>query len=442
MVSRTLYLTAVLLQLAAPTVQAQAPAAATPIATEVADVARPELDRQTLDTLRLADALAAAREANPMLQAVRLRADASRERISPAGALPDPQLSFALMNRPVSDFGTNEPMTMNSVQLSQMLPWPGKLGFRERQARHLAEAQGLDAEETERRLLAQVKTVYFQLAYMDRALRIMDETRDLLRDFLQVSSALYSVGSGLQQDVLQAQVAVAQMSEDITVMEQDRLAMAARLNALLGRAATEQVGVLELPQPGSELPDVDSLMQLAVEERPALRAARERVLAAQAGYRAARRALYPDFMVGLGFGQRPQFDDMVSLMVGVSIPVWAGSSQLPMRREMQAMQLMEQAMERDLYNETYANLAEFRAAAERARKLSNLYDTSVLPQARAAVESALSAYRVGRIDYTTLVMNEMTVNRYQIENVRLTAEYHRAVAQVEALIGGTLGGDR
>lgn len=394
------------------------------------------------DTLRLADALQYARQANPSLQAARLRADAALERVPQAGALPDPQLSFGLMNRPLSDFGTHEPMTMNTLQLSQMLPWPGKLGFSERRASHLARAEGFRTEETERQLIAQVKTVYYHVAFMDRALGIMDATRNLLRDFLQVSSAMYSVGSGLQQDVLQAQVSIAQMTEDITVMEQDRLAMAARFNALLGREATAEVGALELRPAGGTLPSVAELMEIAAQQRPALRAARERVLAAEAGYRAARRELYPDFMVGVGLGQRPQFDDMVTVMIGVSLPIWAGSRQLPMRREMQARKAMEQAMELDLYNETFAELAELRAQAERARVLSQLYVTSVIPQARAAVESALSAYRVGRIDYTTLVMNEMTVNRYEIESVRLTAEYHRAVAGLEALVGVTLGGQQ
>ncbi|MGD2216478.1 MAG: TolC family protein [Gemmatimonadales bacterium] len=395
------------------------------------------------DTFRLAEAVARAREANPMLQAARLRADAAEQRIPPSGAWPDPQLSFGLMNRPLTDLGrTDQPMTMNSVSLMQRFPWPGKLGFAEERADHLAAAEALDAEEVERRLLARLQSTYYQLAFMDRSLAIMRGTRDLLRDFFEVSSARYAVGAGLQQDVLQAQVSIAQMTEDITVMEQDRLAMAARLNALLGREATAPVGALELPGPGDELPTVDWLMALAAERRPALQAARRRALAAEAGYKAARRALYPDITVSLSYGGRPQFDDFVSLMFGIRLPVFAGSRQLPLRRELQAMQRMEEARELDLYNETFARLAELRAEAERARSLSRLYETSVLPQAQAAVESALSAYRVGRIDYTTLVVNEMTVNRYRIESVRLTAEYHRAVAQVEALVGTTLGGDR
>ncbi len=394
------------------------------------------------DTLSLREAVELALEANPNLQAARLRVDVAAERVPQAGALPDPMLSFALMNRPVSDFGTSEPMTMNSIQLSQRFPWPGKLGFSEDRAEHLAVAESLRADEVERQLIARVKSVYYRLAYMDRALGIMGETRDLLRNFLEVSSTLYAVGAGLQQDVLQAQVAVAQMTEDITVMEQGRIAMAARLNALLGRDATVVIPGLELPGPAGELPPTDSLMGLAARDRPALAAARERVLAAEAGYRAARRALYPDFTVGLGYGQRPEFVDFVSIMVGVSIPLFAGSRQLPLRREMEAMQAVEQARERDLYNETFADVTELRAEAERAQNLTTLYANAVIPQARASVESALSAYRVGRVDYLTLVSNQMTVNRYEIESVRLAADFHRALANLEALVGTDLGGAR
>lgn len=92
-------------------------------------------------------------------------------------------------------------------------------------------------------------------------------------------------------------------------------------------------------------------------------------------------------------------------------------------------------MARDLANETFAMLTELRAEAERARELAQLYGNAILPQARAAVESALAVYRVGRVDYMTLVESEMTVNRYEIELLRLSARYHQAVAQIGALIG-------
>lgn len=394
---------------------------------------------QADDTLRVATAVALAREGNPALAAARLRADAAADRVPPAGAWPDPQLALGLMNRPLWGFGTAEPMTMNTVQVTQTLPWPGKLGFGKARSRSLASAERLDADEAEWQVVGETRAAYAELAAMDRALAIMRRTRDLLRGFLRVSQTRYAVGDAPQQDVLQAQVAVARMTEDITVLEQRRIAGGARLNTLMGRDATSPIGGLELPAPGTSLPPADSLMRLAATHRPALLAAQQRVTAAQDGYRAARRELYPDLMISAAYGQRPQYGDMGSLMLGVSIPLWAGSRQLPLRREMAALRTAEDAAARDRYNETFAQLTEQRAEAERARSLAALYTTAVLPQARAAVDAALSAYRVGQVEFTTLIESEMTVNNYETELVRLAAQYHAAVARVVALIGLDLG---
>jgi len=389
------------------------------------------------DTLTVAEALRLAREANPMLRAARASARAAGERIGPAGALPDPQLQLALMNRMASEFGsTMDPMTMDQVQLMQMLPWPGKLGNAKRAARHTAVAAGADADEQERMLAAQVRMAYYEVAYADRALAVMEQTRGLLRDFTSVATTMYAVGTGIQQDVLRAQVEVARMSEEITRMAQMRIAAAARLNALLGREATSLIGAMELPDlPADDLPSPDTLIAWALGSRPALRAGAERVAAAEASLVAARRELLPDFQVGVQYQRRPAFPDMVSLMVGINLPIFAAAKQLPMRREMAAMRDMSQAEFENLRNETIARIIETRARAARDRALGRLYRTSIVPQARSAVQAALASYRVGRVTFMQLVDNQMTVNRYETESFRLLADYHQAVGELEALMG-------
>ncbi len=345
------------------------------------------------DTLRLVEALSIARQANPMLHAARASATAAAQRIGPAGALPDPQLQFGLLNRMASDFGsTADPMTMNQLQLMQMLPWPGKLGGARQAARHTAAAAGADADEQERMLVAQVR-------------------------------------------VLRAQVEVARMGEEITRMGQERLAMAARLNALLGRAAMEPIAALELPEPAGDLPSGDSLVAWAATGRPALVAGAERVAAAEAVLSAARREVFPDFTVGVAYQQRPQFPTMVSLMVGINVPVFAGAKQLPMRRQMAAMRDMSAAELLNLRNETTARIVEIRARAELDRNLVRLYRGSILPQGRAAVQSSVSGYRVGRVPFMQLLDNQMTVNRYETEAYRLLADYQQAIGELEALVG-------
>lgn len=386
-----------------------------------------------LDTLRLEQVVAEVRTANPRLRAARLRTDAAREAVGPAGAPFDPVLRLGLMNRPLSDFEPDEPMTMNVVQVEQRFPWPGTLGHAQEASEHLARAAAWDADEAEAELVSRAKAAYWDLSFLDRALAVMEETANLLREFLDVSSARYAVGEGIQQDVWQAQVAIGRLRADIAAARQERLTTAARLNALLGVRADRPVGPVEYREPGPELPPVDSLMAQAAEARPALLAARERVEAADAARRAAGRAAYPEFMVSLEYGHRPRFDDMGSVMLGVSLPVFSGRKQKAEERERAALQAMNDADAIDLHNETWAEIASLRARAERARELFELYSTSILPQAEASVESALSAYRVGRVDYMTLVESELAVNQYEIERARLAAEYHRARAGIEAL---------
>ena len=395
--------------------------------------------RLASDTLRLSEALNAAAAVNPMLQAARLSAVAAEERVGPAGALPDPQLQLGLMNRMVSQLGaTADPMTMNQVQLMQMLPWPGKLGSARRAARLSASAAQADAEDQALMIGAQVRMTYSEVASADRSLDVMRRTRDLLREFLQVSTTMYAVGSAVQQDVLRAQVEVARMGEDITRMSQERVAMAARLNALLGREAALPIPAVELPEPAESLPAVDSLIALALAHRPALRAGAERVSAAEASLAGTRRELYPDFQVGIAYQARPAYEDMVSLMVGISVPIFAGARQLPMRRQMTAMRDMSAAELLNLKNETVARIVEIRARAARDADLVRLYRSSILPQARSAVQAALGSYRVGQVSFMQLIDDQMTVNQYDIESIRLLADYQQALGDLIALTGGAL----
>jgi outer membrane protein TolC len=377
-----------------------------------------------------------------MLRAALLSAEAAAHRVGPAGALPDPQVQLGLMNRMASDFGnTMDPMTMNQVQLMQMLPWPGKLGGAKRAASHTAAAATADADEQARALAVQVRTAYYDLAATDRAIVAMRGTRELLRQFQDVSTTLYAVGSAVQQDVLRAQVEVARMTEDITRMEQERVASATRLNALLGRAPQSDIGPLELPEPAGALPSADTLVAWALSGRPALLAGTERVAAADASLGAARRGLYPDFEIGVQYQSRPMYPNMMSVMLGVNLPIFAGSKQLAMRREMAAMRDMAQADLVTLRNETTARVIETRARVARDRNLALLYRTSILPQARAAVQTSAASYRVGRVSFMQLIENQMTVNRYETESYRLSADFLAALGELEALVGRPLVGE-
>jgi len=380
-----------------------------------------------------------ARDASPRVQAARLRAEAAHHRIEPAGSLPDPMLTFGLMNRSVSDPTSSDiQMTMNQVTLSQRLPWWGRRAGARAEMEALSAAEQAGADEVEAGVVGRVRELYYRIGYLEGATATLRETRELLRGFREVTESLYEVGDGLQADVLQAQVAVAQTTAEIEVMTEQRTASVARLNALLGRAPETPLGDVVLPPPGDALPSLEALMGRAAEARPALRAARERIRAAQAARETTALNRRPDISLMAGYSQRPEFDDLASLSIGFSLPVFAGAKQEPQQRETEARLRLREAEEVELLHETYARLTELRAAAERARTLEALYTSSILPQARAAVEAALSSYQVGQLDFMTLLNAQMMVNRYEIDRRRLAADHHMALAGIEAQLDGRL----
>ena len=232
---------------------------------------------------------------------------------------------------------------MNQVQVSQMVPWPGTLGAARQQQESLADAVRYTADETAVQLISRVRSVYYQIAFIDRAITIAERTRSLLRDFLDVALARYGVGDGLQQDVFQAQVNVAEQTAAIARWTRERVATAARLNALLGRSAGTPVGGLELPDRGSASRSGLPAGTGPLPGGPPCRPPRLASLRRTRGIQPLEADAWPDLMFSAAYGERPQFGDMVTLMVGVSVPLRAGSRQRPKQAEMAAMRESESA---------------------------------------------------------------------------------------------------
>ena len=88
--------------------------------------------------------------------------------------------------------------------------------------------------------------------------------------------------------------------------------------------------------------------------------------------------------------------------------------------------------------ETRGKIGEAYAALSRARNLAQLYRTTVLPQAEATAASALASYRVGSVDFMTLLDDRMTVNQYRQQLYTLDADQGKAWAELEMLTGRAL----
>jgi outer membrane protein, heavy metal efflux system len=405
-------------------------------------VLSPALAAAQARTLALHEVYELARERNPMLHASRAAADAVATQEPSAGLPPDPEIQLGVMNASLPGLQVDMPGAMlPSVQAMQMIPFPGKLRLGGEIARQSTAMARTETEETWWEVRADAAMAFYEIYRADRQVAVMEETLDWLRQLEEVATAMYSVGGGRQSDVLRAGVEVARMQADIARMRAMRTAAAARLNAVLDRPADTTIPAVSFAGLPRDLPAADELQRWAEESRPVLERARIGVARARTRESLARRELWPDLTLGVQYGQRPSemgTERMGSLMVGFSVPVFAGQRQMQMRREAAAMEQMARADLTGTRARVGARIAELLAELDRARTLVVLYRTEVLPQAEATVASAFSSYRVGRVDFMTLVDAQMTLNQYGQELYELLAEYGRMVAELEMAIGREL----
>lgn len=401
-----------------------------------------EPTRETHATLALGDLYGQVQRANPRIQAARALGRAAQARVPGASRPPDPQFQLGLMNYALPRLAPMPVLGMNQLQLMQMLPLGGKLALAGRVASATATATGYRADDVSWDLRTQTAMAFYDLYATDRGLDVARETLRLLRDIAATAEAMYRVGDGRQADVLRAQVEIARMVEDTLRMQAMRESMTARIDALLDRGPSAGLGAPILPVFPDSVPTRAWLDSVARGTRPLIRAGLEDVRAADESARLARKQIVPDLLVGVQYAQQGSemggTDRMGSLMLGASLPIFARSRQLQMRVEADALRLMAQADLATMRAETGGKIGEAYAALTRSRNLARLYRTTVLPQAEATVSSALSAYRVGSVDFMTLLDDRMTVNKYRQELNVLDADQGKAWAELEMLVGVTL----
>ena len=182
-------------------------------------------------------------------------------------------------------------------------------------------------------------------------------------------------------------------------------------------------------------------MDSAIKDRPQLLALRSLVDRSGKAIELARKDYYPDFDVRFSYGQRDRTldgmrrDDLIGVTVAINLPVRQESRRDP--RVAEAIAMRDQA--NDLYhaqrNEVASKLRQQLAIAEQSLTSARLYETGVLPQARLAVESSLAAYRVNRVDFLTLLDNQMTVLNYEVSHASSLSSFNKALAEIDLLTG-------
>lgn len=384
-------------------------------------------------------------EKHPELKMARAEAHAKGEVPSQAESLPDPQLSIGVMDLPTDSLSfTEEDMTRKSIGITQAFPAPGKRDLRRKVAEGDSAASAAMAGEKRLELIEQARVAFYRMQYLITASGIAQKNKEVFNDFLDISMAKYTVGAGLQQDVLKAQLEYSRTLEYLIRIEQQISTQRKMLNAWAGLPENTDwrrpdIRPVEVPA-GTD----DELAERAVARRPLFAGLNAKLEQAHDALALARRESLPDYAVKLSYSQRDDTpmtrSDLVSAEVMIDLPVWKSRKQDKMAAE---AALMEDKAREELAAERLRlreKIYELMDEQTKNQKLLTLFDTALIMQASQMVESSRIAYRVNKGDFFALSMYQSTLFDYQIQRAEVEFELMAARARLLRVLGGDMDG--
>ena len=271
-----------------------------------------------------------ARHSNPGFAAARAEASAAQERVTPAGALPDPTFEVELMDATNTMSGRSASLLPGQVgetryRITQPLPGWGKREL----AVKAAEAQATQADAMRdtswAELAAKIETLWLRYYAADRELVLNREGLTLLKSLEELSLARYELGLLPQQAVLRMQREITAQRLALVELEQRRKGLAAGLNGLLGRAHDAPLATPADPAPLPEQLEAGALFEAAASANPDVNAAAYGIDVARAERERTYQDRLPDFAVGVRNNRPDEGKASWDVMIEVMIPLQQSS---------------------------------------------------------------------------------------------------------------------
>ena len=329
------------------------------------------------------------------------------------------------------------------VEVSQKLPFPGKLRLRGENALAEASAAGRDVEDVRLQLVESARTAFYDYYLVDRALEVNNESLRLLREFRSNAQTRYQTGLVPEQDVLQADVEVGREQDRRLELDQMRQVAVARINTLMDLAPDSF-----LPSPpkqlnvAEQLPDVRTLRATALARRPDLQALAALIAAEEASLGLARKEFYPDFepffMYDRFMGNVSDNRDLATMLgVRLNLPIYK-ARRYGAVAEAEARIAQRRAELAKVTDQVNFQVQEAYARVQRSEGSVRLYRDTILKAAEANVKAAQSAYITGKTPFLSLIEAERNLVMLRDRYYEAVADYFRRHAALERAVGGLL----
>jgi outer membrane protein, heavy metal efflux system len=371
-------------------------------------------------------------ERNLELQAERHRVERTSADAIAAQLWPNPGLSIAAENMRVAGPVPFGKLYEVGFAYSETIELGGKRKLRQQLAETTISAAEARFADAMRKGIAEVKRLYFQAALARRDIQVASENQQMFQQLVQFNLARFQEGAIPEADLIK--VRLERIKFD-SALKQAELSLKQAMIRLAENLEDDSVvkrdvaASLDLPLIN---PNLDSLLKVALRERPDVQAAEREVAAAKERLALEQARAKPDISPWLGY-KRVATDDTV--WFGVAIPLklrdrnQAGIARSAAEQKAAAV-LLEVAKSH--------TIAEVRAAYEAfqtAREQVQTFRNELLNQADESRSIALAAYQEGATPLLFVLEAQRTRAEVRQQYFRTLFDYQVSLSELELAVG-------
>ncbi len=380
-------------------------------------------------------------ENNPGLMAKFTTYYAALEKVPQVGALPDPSLSFGYFISPIE---TRVGPQIAKVGFSQMLPWFGTLHAREDVAMEMAKAKFESFEEAKSMLFFDIKSTYYDIYFVQKAIDITHENLQILRTLQELSIIKIETGKASVVDELRVEMEINELVNQLANLEDSKAAMEVKFRQLLNSSDELKIAVPNSLEEESLTMTKQELLDSISVQNHLIKQLNHKILSWQNQEVAAQKMGMPQLSVGFDYsiigksdnpnlGRENGRDAVLFPKIGISIPLYRKKYTSLVKES--ALNLEATQWEKEEKENQLTSLFEFgyKDYLDATRRIE-LFETQSL-LAEKSLNILITSYSTDGENFEEVLRIERKVLQYALEGDKARADKSAAIAFISFLMG-------
>lgn len=183
-------------------------------------------------------------------------------------------------------------------------------------------------------------------------------------------------------------------------------------------------------------PDVEALIELALEHHPAFRSDQLAVNEAKAELELIEAEVWPELVLGFQYGLEDgstAVENIWLFSMGFTLPVWNQGKGTIARAQVNTMKLNAAQKAHRIWLE--GNIRRAHANLSSAEELVQLYGNDILPTLEINLSKIQKAYELGEFDIVEVALTRQKILSSEQDALKALKTYFQAHAELEALLG-------